>query len=361
MKNISTFSSDLAAPQPVATATERTDARWITSLVIALACALTLLGAYEWSLRAAGAEPNFRDNQARWSVVRDAMERDQNHNAIALLGASRIRAAISLTELEARYPDQGIYPLGYVGRVPCAALQDLAENSSFRGTVIISLTSVWVDCRPGPNQMHDTVARYHAEWNWARKLDAWATNQVTQSLVAVDPDHSIRTLISNAVDPERTLLPRKYEITRRNRQLEIDFSHFSEEQLEQERARRAWGYNQIIAPDEAGRRARWQTGLDAFDDAIETITARGGQVVLVRLPTGGALRTAEEGYFPRAAYWDEMASQLPAAISLHYQDHAALATVDTPDGDHLDYRNAPMFTAALFDALEQEGVDFSRR
>lgn len=361
MKNTSTSSSDFAAPQPETTDSARTDARWITSLVIALACALILLGAYEWSLRAAGAAPNFRDNQARWSIVRDAMGRDQSRDAIALLGASRIRAAISLTDLEARFPDQGIYPLGYVGHVPCAALQDLAENSSFRGTVIVSLTSLWVDCRPGPNQMHDTVARYHAEWNWARKLDAWATNQVTQSLVAVDPDHSIRTLISNAVVPERTLLPRKYEITRRNRQLEIDFSQFSDEQLEQERARRAWGYNQIIAPDEAGRRARWRAGLNEFEEAIETISARGGQVVLVRLPTGGALRATEEKYFPREAYWDEMARQLPDAISVHYEDHAALNTVDTPDGDHLDYRDAQKFTSALIDALEQESVDFSRR
>jgi hypothetical protein len=360
MKNTSTSSSDSEALRNVSAEPAQADARWIASIAAALACALLVLGVYEWTLRASGAAPNFRDNQARWSLVREAAARDVNHDAIAILGASRVRAAISLSELEVRYPDQGIYPLGYIGRVPCAALKDIADTTEFRGTVIVSVTSVWIECRPGPYQMHNTVSRYHSEWNWARKLDAWAMNLVTQSLVAADPDHSIRTLITNAVDPDQTLLQKRYEITRRNRQLEIDFSQFTDEQLAHERTRRAFGFSQFTAPDEASRRMRWQAGLQAFDEAITKITERGGQVILVRLPTGGALRQTEEEFFPRAEYWDEMERQLPAAITLHYQDDPTLADIEVPDGDHLDFRDAPAFTAALFDALEQKGVDFSR-
>ncbi len=360
MKNLSNTASNAAALAPSETETERENNHWISSLVISVACALIILIAYEWSLRAAGVEPNFRDSQARWSSVREVAGTDRDRDAIAILGASRIRAAISLNELERRYPDQAIYPLGYIGRAPCAALQDLAENTEFRGTVIVSLSSNWVDCQAGPNQMHDVVARYHGQWNWARKIDAWASNLVTQSLVATDPDHSFRSMFKNAIEPATPVLRAKYEITRQNRQLEMDFSRFSQADLAQMQEHSVWAFRGRVATDAGLRRERWSAGLDAFNAAIETITARDGQVILVKLPTSGPLVLVEEEAFPRAQFWDEMARRIPATAVLHYQDYPAISSFATPDGNHLDFRDAAAFTTALFDALEHQGVTLSR-
>ena len=361
MKNLSNTGSKAAALQTSEAEAERQNNHWISSLVMSVACALFVLIAYEWSLRAAGIEPNFRDSQARWSTVRETAGSDLDRDAIAILGASRIRAAISLSELEQRYPDQPIYPLGYIGRAPCAALQDLAENTEFRGTVIVSLSSNWVDCQPGPNQMHDVVARYHSQWNWARKIDAWASNLVTQSLVATDPDHSFRSLFKNVIEPATPVLRAKYEITRRNRQLEMDFARFSEADLAQMQEHSVWAFRGRVAADASLRRERWLAGLDAFNQAIETITARDGQVILVKLPTSGPLVQVEEESFPRAQFWDEMARRLPATAVLHSQDYPSVSGFATPDGNHLDFRDAAAFTTALFNALESEGVTLSRR
>ena len=347
-------------PSIMAPDSARAETSWIGNLLTAMLCAACILVAYEWTLRASGAEPNFRDNQARWSSVREAAGEDRAHDSIALLGTSRVRAAISQTELEKRYPDQAVYPLGYIGRGPCAVLEDLANETGFRGTVVISLNAAWVDCRPGPYQMHGTVARYHGEWNWARKVDAWAANVVTQNLVFTDPNHSIRNLIVNALEPGTSLLKEDYEITRRNRQLEFDFSRFSDADLAHMASHGRRAYIQRVETAEHKRQEHWTAGLAAFSDAIKTITARGGQVVLVRLPTSGPVKRVEDEYYPRQQYWDNMALMLSTTTALHYQDDAVLARFDTPDGNHLDHRDAARFTAALFDAIERDGVEFTR-
>lgn len=361
MKNISGSNANLETPPVTDPVKERANFHWISSLALAVLVFLVALLIIEWSLRASGAEPNFRDSQARWSTVREAAGLDRDADAIALLGASRIRAAISLSETETRYPDQGIYPLGYVGRAPCAVLQDLAEETKFRGTIIVSLSSNWVDCRPAQNQMHDIVSRYHNQWNWARKIDASAANLVTQNLVTADPDHSIRSLLSNLREFGQFTRPQNYEVTRRNRQLEMDFSQFSEDDLAQMQSSGAWAFIGRVEAEERRRRENWLAGIAAFNEAIETINARGGQVILVRLPTSGPLEQAEEEHFPRDQFWDEMARRLPAIAVLHYQDYPALSAFATPDGNHLDFRDAPRFTSILFDLLEQEGVSLSRK
>ncbi|MCR9078102.1 MAG: hypothetical protein NXH78_03290 [Hyphomonadaceae bacterium] len=360
MKNLSISNSDAQDTAAMSARGNDRKTDWITSLLAALVCTAIILTGYELVLRAAGAEPNFRDNQARWSFVREAAGRDQSSDSIALLGASRIRAAVSLSELESRYPGQSVYPLGYIGRSPCAALQDLADSTDFRGTIVVSLNANWVDCRPSPYQMHRTVVRYHAEWNWARKIDGQASEFITQNLVFTDPHHSIRHLIVNTLEAGTPLSNKDYEITRKNRQLEFDFAPFSAEDLAQMQRRSRRAYIRRVGAGEGKRPDRWNAGRSLLSDAIEKITARGGQVVIVRLPTSGPLLRAEQEHFPREQFWDDLVDALPATAFLHFADDPSLSGFETPDGNHLDHRDAARFTAALFDAIERDGVDFKR-
>ncbi|NQY98531.1 MAG: hypothetical protein HRT82_15370 [Henriciella sp.] len=360
MKNLSDLALGSTKSAVIEDDQGREGQRWIAGLLMAVACTLMVLMTYEWTLRAAGAEPNFRDTQARWSSIREAVGRDQDEDAIAILGASQIRAAVSISILEQRFPEQTIYPLAYVGRTPCPALQDLAENTGFRGTVIISLTSNAGDCDPEVNHMFDVVAGYHNQWNWARKTDAWAADLMTHALVATDPDHSLRSLIENALEPGRPLIKQRYEITRRNRQLEMDFSGFDDSDLARMREHTLWAFRYRADIDDSLRQDRWSKDVDAISAAIDTINARGGQVVIVRLPTSGSLATAEQEFFPRAEYWDEIARRLPVTAALNHADYPAVTAFKTPDGNHLDFRDSADFTTALFDAIEGEGVSFSR-
>ena len=333
---------------------------WLTSLIAAIVISMIALAIYEWTLRVSGAEPNFRDNQARWSSVREAAGNDEKLDSIALLGASRIRAAISLSELEARLPNQSVYPLGYIGRAPCAALRDLADNTNFRGTVIISMNANWVDCQPGPFQMHSVVSRFHQEWNWARKTDGVLSHFVTRNFVFSDPHYSIRNMIVNQIEYGKLMPKTDYEITRANRQLEFDFSLFSDDQLVEMQSRSRRAFISRLGDGESKSPKRWRDGITIQNQAVERIISRGGQVLILRLPTSGPLLRAEQEHFPREAYWDDLAAHFPSATVMHFSDYDALSAFETPDGNHLDHRDAEEFTAALIDVAILEGVDFSR-
>ena len=355
MKNLSISSSDHDFPGDLDGAAKATS-RWITSLLLALLATVIVLTAYEASLRAAGAVPNFRDNQARWSAERDALGRDSSSSSIALLGASRIRAAMSINTLEQRYPGQNIYSLGFPGRNPCAVFFDLAEKTDFQGVVLLSMNENWVDCQPGPLQMHNMVARYHQEWNWARELDNWMSGQITQNLMFTDQHYSIRRLIAMGLETGNLIPEPSYSITHKNRQLEFDFSRFTQDELARMQSLGRHTYNGRVAIGNAKDSETWQAGVSNLSAAVDKIRARGGRVVLVRLPTDGPLKLAEHTHFPREQYWDNLSLRVPADMIIHYADHLALSGYELPDGNHIDYRDAPTFTKALFDIIEGKGV-----
>ncbi len=361
MKNLSTSNSSHPRTTTAVASPASHDARWISTIVIALVIAIAALMAFEWTLRASGAKPNFRDNQARWSQVREAVQQDVNYDSIALLGASRIRAAISISALETRYPNQAIYPLGYVGRGPCASLQDLADNTEFRGTVIVSMAPNWVDCDPSRFQMHGIVNRYHQDWNWARKIDSRLSNTVTRHLVIFDPHYSIQNILENYLERGEILPRPDYRTTRENRQIEYDYSNISPDELEQLQSRSLHSFLYRQEKGENKGQDRWGAALAIFRNAIDKIEARGGQVIMLRLPTSGPLERAEIEHFPRAEYWDQFSTQLSASVTMHYQDFAELSRFSPPDGNHLDLRESARFTATLFDLAEAEGIDFSRK
>ena len=360
MKNLSISNSDRPSKLDI----ERGDAEpktdWIRSVLIAVVFTFVLLVAFEMVLRASGAQPNFRDNQSRWSAIRDAAGKDTSSNAIALLGASRIRAGISLDTLRDRYPDHGVYPLGYVAHRGCAVLKDLANTTEFRGTIILSMNANWVNCQPGPNQMYSKVDSYHRDWNWAREIDARISNVVTGWFVFTDSHYSIRSLLSNTLKTG-TVLPQKHYVTSRvDRQLEYDFSFLDSEKLDDIRNHDTASYLWRVDTELQLNEASWKNGLEEFSRSIETITKRGGQVVIIRMPTGGSLRRAEEEAFPRTQFWDDLAASLPADAIIHFEDEAALAAFNLPDGNHLDKRDAPEFTQKLLDLLESKGIELNR-
>jgi hypothetical protein len=85
----------------------------------------------------------------------------------------------------------------------------------------------------------------------------------------------------------------------------------------------------------------------------EQIRARGGEVVLIRMPTSGDLWTLHELQYPRAEYWDRLVAVtgLPA---IHFADYPGLSGFECPDFSHLDARDSPRFTQALAAILVEE-------
>ena len=82
-------------------------------------------------------------------------------------------------------------------------------------------------------------------------------------------------------------------------------------------------------------------------------------MVFVRFPTTDEHWEIDEKVFPKRVYWDQV-ERLTGGKTIHFRDVPSLANFDCPDTSHLDYRDAPKFTAALLDELIKRDVLPSR-
>lgn len=80
--------------------------------------------------------------------------------------------------------------------------------------------------------------------------------------------------------------------------------------------------------------------------AITTIRARGGRVVLVRMPSTGDLRALEEHITPRAIFWERIV-QASGAPGVWFEDHPELASFACPEWSHLTAADSVEFTRRL--------------
>jgi hypothetical protein len=94
----------------------------------------------------------------------------------------------------------------------------------------------------------------------------------------------------------------------------------------------------------------------ATREAVAAIRARGGDVVFVRPPSTGPLRTAEEKRLPRKQGWDPLLTAA-GVRGIHFDDYASMRGLDLPEWSHLSRRCATVYT----DAYVRELVKASTR
>ena len=86
---------------------------------------------------------------------------------------------------------------------------------------------------------------------------------------------------------------------------------------------------------------------------VETIRARGGEVVFVRAPSAGPFREIELKAVPREKTWDAMLERADA-IGVHFEDHPELQGYEIPEWSHLRASETDEFTANLIAILRRE-------
>jgi hypothetical protein len=99
----------------------------------------------------------------------------------------------------------------------------------------------------------------------------------------------------------------------------------------------------------------WEHNLSLLKRAIAQLRDRDCQVALVRFPTSGNWWANDQERWPRAQYWDRLASSV-GPITVHFQDVKGFQHFKLPDGSHIDTRDRDAFTRVLLDALIERGM-----
>jgi hypothetical protein len=303
-------------------------------LLAAVLCTLVLAG-YETTWRAFGFTPSISDDPDTWTVARNRVR----HDSVVFVGTSRIQADLDpgvWAESWAATPVQ----IAISGGSPLPVLEQLAEDSSFGGTVILdALPRILFDAG---KSRETAVSRWlsscgKARQSPARMSEAYLRMPLTGNLVSLRL--SPWQFFSRAfLRSDVSRIP--YVTMGADRFMQLDFEKVDlDERIDVI-------HRQIQNQGRPAVGAEIEETLQRIDNAVSMIRSRGGSVVLVHLPHDGKIRDLENELYPRATYWDALVARVDAP-AVHFADEETLSAYRCPDGSHLDARDTAGFTRDL--------------
>jgi hypothetical protein len=318
---------------------------WRGTWLVALALALGLLVALERIARKHGQRPTVTDDPIWWSLSRRQV--DDDPRVVGFVGTSRMQLAYDDAAFAQAAPKLRGVQLAINGVTSHGVLEDLAADEHFRGVAVVDFDEWDIAFGDVNAQAKPYVERSHALWRAPGALANRLLSSYAQERLAVLAVGG-RPLLTGLVN--RRWPPPTWVASDRDRVSHADWSLAVPGILEARAKKRLANFNVAPpAPDD------WVARALAIEAAVQRIRARGGDVVIVRLPIGGKLAELFEQHYPRAQYWDAFARQSSAHV-IHFRDVPALAALNCPDEMHLDQVDEPAFTRGILEAMRARGV-----
>lgn len=333
-------------------------------LAVALLSAAATLGWEIWA-RAAGYRPTLNDTPDLWAETRNRVQPD----SIVLIGTSRMLFDMDLDVLEqglGKRPTQ----LALVGSSPFPILGDLAADENFHGTVLLDIVPMMYFAPTGspPVEASEKALKRRRNWNYAQKWGNALGKRLEDHVAFTrQEDLTLAQLLGRIPIPERAgalvdpaLPPYFYTLDRDRRARMVPECAVVGSPLQQ-RVANGWlplftpppppsfiplpQFGEIMKRDFEGR-------LAATAQHIARIQARGGQVILLRLPVSSPLLDQEEKIVPRIATWDRLLQENKVA-GIHFAEHEDLRDFKCPEWSHLSAPDSVEFTRRLVPHLKK--------
>lgn len=310
--------------------------------VLAVSLFFAALSAIEVFLRLWGLNPSVSDSKQLWSMHR---ARAAGEQVIVISGASRSLLGIDPSVLKKAFPGWRVVHLGIDGTLPFAVFEDLAFDPAFRGILLGEFSNAGL-LPPWQNMAEPWVRYYRNRYQSFANID-YRINQSVQVFlqtrwVVFSPAMNLTSILK--VGPYRS-----YQHMRADRFRPAHYrSRMEPHVLERHRAQRLKRAQELL--ENAHREATPELMREVVDGPLHamarSLESRGGKIILVRMPTTGAIWELNESYFPRRDYWDfiQPTTGIP---TIHFRDDPVMRMFDCPDLSHLDAEDAPHFTRRL--------------
>jgi hypothetical protein len=319
--------------------------RWGATWLLAIAVALGLTFVAERAARKMGQRPSVVDDPVSWAVPRRTVDNDRN--VVAFIGTSRMLLAYSSEAFRAAAPDARGLQLAINGVPAIGVLEDLAADETFRGVAVVDLDEwdvAWGDPVRGAKEY---VERSHALWRAPGALaNRWLAGfaQERVALLALG-GRPVVTTLARGKPPAPTLVAAARDRT------SVGMYSLAEPGALEVKARNR--LSNFAGPPPAPQ--DWVTRALAIEPLVQRIRARGGDVLIVRMPISGRLAAGFDEHYPRTQYWDAFAAKSRAHV-VHFHDIPALRDLQCPDEMHIDGKDRATFTRAIVDELRARRV-----
>lgn len=321
---------------------------WLLSWIVFALVTGSVLFCYEQELRGRGFLPSVDMHDDLWSWHRMKVSCCGREDSLVLLGASRLLLDTSMGELKSRYPGTSVHMLGLNGKYPLSTLESLANDEKFTGTVVVSLNAQALEPFYWDLQQEE-VDYYEENFSFYLALDAWLKSVYQSRYVFADSGLSWPNIVKY-YDKNKRFKDPGYTTRALDLSIRGDFQLTDAEQLSKH------FYNEKLkdyTDNSPSPLESWLPQIDKLNELTGRIIDRGGNVILVRLPTSKGHWDLDDEYYPKQEYWDRLAAQ-SYAPAVHFLDISGLSGFDLPDTSHLDFRDRESFTATWFEGLPVE-------
>lgn len=316
---------------------------WQLTWLVVLLLTLTTFGFYEYHLSRTGYHSSVTENKDLWAWQRARLDGSQKD--IAILGASRIQLGVNTNILRQQFPNKNIIGLTINGRYPLYTLAELANQTDFSGTVIVSLTAQALE--PVYWDMQQPYTKHFRQSSFYQRTEARLRAMVQHRLRFLNSELNWQAIVNQwSIDGQYPKRPHVKVLPDLSKQ--IDYS-------QQDKAALTAGFIHEKAKNYQEQPPMspkiWQQQIKKLSQLVQTIHRRGGKVILVRMPTDQGHWQLDEQYYPKQQFWDTLAT-IPHAQTIHFRDYPQLSAFTLADSSHLDQTDAKKFTHALIALLQ---------
>ncbi|SDU35975.1 hypothetical protein [Halopseudomonas salegens] len=319
---------------------------WLLAAVSMLGTIVLILALAEWYWARQGYLADVVDSRQLWALQRDKAHGD---DVVAFLGASRTQYGVDLAAAKTELPGWRMAMLAINGHYPLATLRDLAEDTAFKGRVVVDVDARGLAIASRWDQQ-PWVDYYHAQWTpaWAlhrRLLSLW------QEMMAIgSPELGALPWLRRTLDAAPAPW-KSHADMRSDRTGALDFT-----QVDQTQAAAAFAAGmreglRLFPPPPA---EQWLADLAEVAEWIRAIEQRGGRVVLYEPPVSGQQKELADAAFPRSEYWDQITPRY-GIETLTFRDVETLQAIDLPDESHVAGADRAGYTKALIEVLRTQG------
>ncbi len=331
---------------------------WTRATVLAAVLVVGFFTGWELYVRnALSYGVSYNDSNDLWAQWRDYLRHTED-DPPTLIGASRSRFDIDLDVWQEATGGPRPVQLSINGASALPVFQDLADDPTFNGDLIISVTEGLFFEEQGPaNGRAFEVVNYSRRWS----PSAQASHRLAMGAESVfaflqKEDLALPALINNNIHlPNREgarLMPRlpgylcKIEADRR----EIMWHRLENDPEYQQVVQNTWvglgKFAQAIEGD------AYEEMLERIVRMVDAVRSRGGNVVFLRLPSSGPYLEGEKALWPREKYWDRLLEETNAP-GIHFEDYEQLSEFTCPEWSHLTGSDATEFTKRLMPLLKE--------
>ena len=313
---------------------------------------------WEFYQRSQGVNISFDDDGPLWAYHRDRVYQPADQSTV-FIGSSRIKFDLDIDTWKSITGDDPIQ-LACVGSTPLPVLYDLADDSDFKGRLIIDVTEgLFFSTNPGNKARPDKALKYHKDITPAQRASFVLNKYLESTFVFLDrEDISLNSLMDQWEIPSRPgvfmgpIFPRDFDRVKFDRQ-EYMGPLFLVDTAQINKQRSIWALFASMNKKPPINGAPLDSMLQTVKTATDKIQSRGGKVLFVRTPSSGPFEEGEGKAFPRDQYWEKILA-VTGCPGIHYQDFPEISQYQCPEFSHLTLTDAVDFTKHFIRILQEK-------